>query len=94
VDDAEILEAMRITARLGGVFGEPAGVTGIAGLKKAAALGIVRQSESALAVITGNGLKDIASARQAAGDPIEVEPDLAALKKALASRNHSLREGS
>jgi len=30
VADEEILEAMRFTARLGGVFGEPAGVAGVA----------------------------------------------------------------
>ncbi|MBL7996987.1 threonine synthase, partial [bacterium] len=33
VSDEEILEAMKTTARLGGVFGEPAGVTASAGLK-------------------------------------------------------------
>jgi threonine synthase len=81
--DDEILDAMRVTARLGAVFGEPAGVAGVAGLKKAIATGIVKPSESAVAIITGNGLKDIQSAKQAAGQPISVEPDLPALKKAL-----------
>ncbi len=79
VSDEEILDAMRLTARLGGVFGEPAGVTGVAGLKKAVAQGIVKPNESAVAVITGNGLKDIASAKQAAGRAIDVEPELKAL---------------
>lgn len=83
VSDEEILEAMRLTARLGGVFGEPAGVTGVAGLKKAIACGIVKPNESAVAVITGNGLKDIASAKQASGKAIDVEPELSALEKAL-----------
>ena len=92
VEDEEILDAMRLTARLGGVFGEPAGVTGVAGLKKAVSLGIVQPTESAVAVITGNGLKDIASAKLAAGDPIEVEPDLGALEAALVSRTHLPKE--
>ncbi|MDR3146620.1 MAG: threonine synthase, partial [Treponema sp.] len=35
VSDEEILEAMRLLGRVSGVFGEPAGVTGTAGLKKA-----------------------------------------------------------
>jgi threonine synthase len=83
VSDEEILEAMRLTARLGGVFGEPAGVAGVAGLKKAIAQGIVKANESAVAVITGNGLKDIQSAKQAAGAAISVEPNLLALHKAL-----------
>jgi threonine synthase len=83
VSDSEILDAMRETARLGGVFGEPAGVAGVAGMKKAIAAGIVKPDESAVAVITGNGLKDIHSAKQATGQPISVEPDLSALKKVL-----------
>jgi threonine synthase len=83
VSDDDILDAMRETARLGGVFGEPAGVAGVAGLKKAIAVGIVKPNESAVAIITGNGLKDIQSARQATGLPISVEPELHALKKTL-----------
>jgi threonine synthase len=83
VSDEEILDAMRITARLAAVFGEPAGIAGVAGLKKAIASGIVGKHESAVAIVTGNGLKDIASARQAAGEPISVAPDLTALRSAL-----------
>jgi threonine synthase len=76
VTDAEILEAMRNTARLGGVFGEPAGIAGVAGLKKAVEQNIVKSNETAVAVITGNGLKDIQSARSAAGRELVVEPDI------------------
>jgi threonine synthase len=83
VSDDEILEAMRLTARYAGVFGEPAGVAGVAGLKKAVATGIVKSNESAVAVITGNGLKDIHSAKQAVGQAMSVQPDLAAVDAAL-----------
>lgn len=83
VSDEEILEAMRITARLGGVFGEPAGVTGAAGLHKALQKSIVKPNESALVLITGNGLKDIQSAKQAVGEVIDVEPDLKSVEKKL-----------
>jgi threonine synthase len=76
VTDAEILEAMRNTARLGGVFGEPAGIAGVAGLKKAVEQNIVKSNETAVAVVTGNGLKDIQSARSAAGRELIVEPDI------------------
>ena len=41
VPDDAILDAMRETARLGGVFGEPAGVAGVAGLRAAVARRIV-----------------------------------------------------
>ncbi len=88
VSDEEILSAMRLTARLGGVFGEPAGVAGIAGLKKAIAQGVTKPDESAVAVITGNGLKDIASAKKAVGQTIDIEPKLSTLEQNL--RNLSL----
>jgi len=83
VSDEEILEAMRITARLGGVFGEPAGVAGVAGLKRAIEQKIVKSNETAAVVITGNGLKDIQSAKQAAGKEHLVEPTLDAVADLL-----------
>ncbi len=86
VTDEEILDAMTATARLGGVFGEPAGVAGVAGLKKAVQLGLVRAEESALVVITGNGLKDVQSARQAAGQPHDIAPRLDQVRAAIAPR--------
>jgi len=81
VSDDEILEMMKLLGEKTGIFGEPAGVAGMAGLKKAAAEGIVSPDESAAVVITGNGLKDVKNARRAAGDPIEVEPELGKLKE-------------
>ncbi len=86
VSDDEILEAMKTTARLGGVFGEPAGVTAAAGLKRALEKKIILPDESALVMVTGNGLKDIQSAKQAVGDPISLSPTLEALTSILASR--------
>ena len=83
VSDEEILEAMRLTSRLGGVFGEPAGVAGVAGLKRAIAEGIVKPDESAVAVITGNGLKDIASAKRAVGQTIDIEPNISELESSF-----------
>ncbi len=85
VTDEEILEAMRITARAGAVFGEPAGVTGVAGLKKAIEKGIIKKNESALSIITGNGLKDIQSAKQAVGKAIDVKPNLEGLMEVLSN---------
>jgi threonine synthase len=83
VSDDEILEAMKATARLAGVFGEPAGVAGVAGLKKAVAQGLIARDSSAVVVITGNGLKDIQSAKQATGSPLDIEPDFGSLEKKL-----------
>jgi threonine synthase len=83
VSDQEILDAMRSTARMGGVFGEPAGVAGVAGLKKAIAKGLIDRGSSAVVVITGNGLKDIQSAKQATGQPIDIEPKIEILEMKL-----------
>ncbi|MBL7994346.1 pyridoxal-phosphate dependent enzyme, partial [bacterium] len=85
VSDEEILEAMKTTARLGGVFGEPAGVTASAGLKRALEKKIIKPNETALVMVTGNGLKDIQSARQAAGDPISLAPTIEALTSVIAA---------
>lgn len=93
VPDDEILEAIRITARLGGVFGEPAGVAGVAGLRKAIHSGLVRNDESVLVVITGNGLKDIDTARRAAGEPISIDPDISRLEESLTERGIEVSSG-
>lgn len=86
VSDEEILDAMRVGARLAAVFGEPAGVTSLAGVRKAIDAKIIGSQESVLAVITGNGLKDIASARKAAGSEHVIEPTLEAVASALGNR--------
>ena len=79
VPDEAILDAMRTTARLGAVFAEPAGAAAVAGLRAAVGAGIVPADATALAVITGNGLKDVRAAMGAAGRPHDVRPDLEAV---------------
>ena len=83
VSDEEILSSIKTLARKAGVFGEPAGVAGVAGVKKAVADGIIHPTESVVIIITGNGLKDIQSARRSAGQPIPIEPDLMQVQKAI-----------
>jgi threonine synthase len=65
VEDAEILSAMYELAQHTGVFGEPAGVTGVAGLLRAVASGVVKSRETVLHIVSGNGLKDVRSAMRA-----------------------------
>jgi threonine synthase len=79
VPDEAILEAMREAGRRAGIFGEPAGVAGLAGLRHAVEEGIVGRRQSALAVVTGSGLKDTKSAMRAAGKPVDLPPDDQAL---------------
>ena len=75
VSDEEILEAMRSTGRLTGIFAEPAAATAVAGLRRAVAEGMVGRRASVVAIITGNGLKDVQSARPAVTQPFDIAPD-------------------
>ena len=84
VPDEAILEAMRAAGRRAGVFGEPAGVAGLAGLRQAVEDRVIDRRETALAVVTGSGLKDVRTASRAAGAPFEVTADDRALADHLA----------
>ena len=86
VPDEAILDAMRESGRRAGVFGEPAGVAGLAGLQQAVREGIVARDETALAVVTGSGLKDVRTAIRAAGAPVDLPPDDDALADHLQER--------
>ena len=83
VTDEEIYAAMRMLGRNAGVFAEPAGAAGSAGLKKAIELGLVPADATVCSVVTGNGLKDTDNAIKAAGQPLSLAPDLNELIKAL-----------
>lgn len=81
VDDAKILAAITTVARGCGVFGEPAGVAAYAGVEQMALDNKIGAAELVVAVITGNGLKDVNSAMKVAGTPPLIEPTLAEVKK-------------
>ncbi|MEI7482818.1 MAG: threonine synthase [Elusimicrobiota bacterium] len=81
VTDAEILAAIPEVARGSNVFAEPAAAATYAGLKKAVAEGKVKENESVVLLISGNGLKDIASAMKSAGQPFVIKADMAELRK-------------
>jgi len=87
VSDESILSAMRLLGRTSGIFGEPAGVTGLAGLIEALNRGVVRSDERVVSIVTGNGLKDVKNAVAAAGEPMRVEPSLARLVEELEHRH-------
>ena len=87
VSDGEILEAMRLLGRTQGVFGEPAGAAGTAGVKKAVELGLIPAGSTVVSIVTGNGMKDVQSGIQAAGEPMRVSPDMDALLAAFAAQD-------
>ncbi len=76
VPDSEIIEAMGLLGKKEGIFGEPAGVTGVAGLRKALKDGIISKDESVTIIVTGNGLKDPNNAQKAIIKPELMEPDM------------------
>lgn len=76
VSDEEILSAITTLARQTGVFGEPAGVTSFAGLKKLVELGKINEDETVVIVVSGSGLKDVKSAQRAVSRPELVKPDI------------------
>jgi len=87
VTDDEILAALPVLARGSGVFAEPAGAAGYAGLVAAADQGLVGPSDRVVVLSTGNGLKDIASAMKAVTavgtQPMHILPTLDSLKDAM-----------
>ena len=83
VPDEEILESINMVARKAGVFGEPAGVAGAAGVKRAVATGVIGRNETVALIVTGNGLKDVQSAARAAGKAIAVLPEMDEIREAV-----------
>lgn len=79
VPDEAIIRAIADLGKVG-IFAEPAGSTAYAGLKQAVSDGLVGPDDSVLVMNTGNGLKDIRAAMQAAGEATVIEPTLKAVK--------------
>ena len=86
VSDQEIMAAPQLLGRTCGVFGEPAGVTGAAGVKKLCEQGVIGKDDTVVSVVTGNGLKDVANAIKAAGEPISIPSDMDRLLAAFAEK--------
>ena len=83
VTDEEILSAYRLLAQKEGIFGEPASAASVAGLLKATAGGLDLKGRTAVAIITGSGLKDPDTAVQYAEPLTSLPTDFAAIEKAL-----------
>lgn len=87
VSDREIMDAQKLLGRTCGIFGEPAGVTGTAGVKKLCEQGVLGRNDTVVSVVTGNGLKDVANAIKACGEPISIPSDMDLLIKAFDERH-------
>lgn len=84
VSDEEILEGIKLLAKTEGIFSEPAGGVTIAVLKKLLEAGDILKDEIIVCFVTGNGLKTAEALLNSIQKPIEVEPTLGSLSKALA----------
>ena len=58
VTDAEIVAAIRLLAARAGVWAEPSGAAGLAGLRRALNDGLVDRRQTVVVLVTGHGLKD------------------------------------
>jgi threonine synthase len=85
VTDAQILDAQALLAAEVGVFVEPASAASVAGLLQAAELGQVPAGARVVCTVTGNGLKDTATALgETRVEPHVIAPTLEAAVAALA----------
>ncbi len=83
VSDEDIIKAMALLGKKEGIFGEPAGVAAIAGIKEALKQGIIKRDETVTMIVTGNGLKDPNNAQKAITPPKLMKPNLNELDKFL-----------
>ena len=75
ISDDDILAAQRDLAAHDGVFVEPASAIGVAGLLKAVAAGEDFTGKRIVITVTGNGLKDTATALEGFGPLVDVVVD-------------------
>ena len=90
VSDQEIMAAQKLLGSVCGVFGEPAGVTGTAGVKKLREAGTLPADATVVSVVTGNGLKDVANAIRACGEPISIPNSMDLLLQAFREKGIAL----
>jgi threonine synthase len=72
VSDEEILAAEKELARLTGVFAEPAGAAGYAGLLRLLGEGRIARDERVVLLVTGSGLKSIDAVVEVAGSVVPI----------------------
>lgn len=80
VPDELILEGERILASYEGVFAEPSGAAGLAGLMSLTDQGFINPKDEVVVLVTGSGLKDPYAVKKMFEEPPTVKPTLKALR--------------
>ena len=88
--EEEILAAQSLTARLTGVFAEPAGAISVAAAKKLRAAGLIGTDEVVVCNITGHGLKQPEAIAAAESRFAAIAPTLVALRARLREADGTL----
>lgn len=81
VEDRDILKAIPEMARASGVFPEPAAAAPWAGVKQMIRNGQVSSDETVVCIVSGSGLKDIASGQKVVGEPRLIEASIEAVRE-------------
>ncbi len=84
VSDESILSAIPEIASHTGIFPEPAAAAPWAGVRKLLHEKKIDADETIVCLVSGSGLKDISGAQAVAGEPRLIEPELEAVRDALA----------
>jgi len=86
VSDKEIIAAIKYLGFKQGIFAEPAGSAAFAGMVKALEEGKVTRKNKIVVLVTGNGLKDIKSAKKAGREPLVIDACLEGVRRALGEK--------
>ena len=81
LSDEEILDAQSLTARLAGVFAEPAAATSVAAAKKLREAGVIHRDDLVICNLTGHGLKQPGAILMSEKEFAPIAPTLAALRE-------------
>ncbi|MGB7444947.1 MAG: threonine synthase [Coleofasciculaceae cyanobacterium] len=87
VNDAEIIEGIKLLAETEGIFTETAGGTTVAVLKKLVEAGKIDPDETTVVYITGNGLKTQEAVQGYISEPLVIEPKLESFERAWERAN-------